>query len=54
VPPDTRVLPNAPGVITYLEAGRQRIYAFVRGLDGHLHVNYWDGSAWQWADQGQV
>jgi hypothetical protein len=52
LPPGTTV-PNAPEVITYLEAGTQRIYAFVKGVDGHLHVNYWDGSAWHWADQGQ-
>jgi hypothetical protein len=28
------------------------IYAFVVGHNGHLYVNYWDGSAWHWADQG--
>jgi hypothetical protein len=28
------------------------IYAIVTGADGHWDLNYWDGSAWQWADQG--
>ena len=27
-------------------------YVFVRGADGHLCVNWWDGSKWNWADQG--
>ena len=30
----------------------QRPYAFVVGSDGHLWVNWWDGSQWQWAHQG--
>jgi hypothetical protein len=34
--------PNAP----------QRPYAFVIGSDGQLWVNWWDGAAWHWADQG--
>jgi hypothetical protein len=38
-----------PAVITYLE---NRIFAFVTGADGHLGVNWWDGSGWHWADQG--
>jgi immune inhibitor A len=52
VPAGTTVS-DAPCVITYLEGGKQRIYAFVRGANSHLDVNYWDGSAWHWADQGQ-
>ena len=50
-PPGTTVT-GQPGVITYLEAGKQRIYAFVRGQNDHLYVNYWNGARWQWADQG--
>jgi hypothetical protein len=51
-PPGAKVI-GLPGVIAYLEGGKQRIYAFVRGTDGqHLYVNYWDGSQWKWADQG--
>jgi hypothetical protein len=41
-----------PSVITYTSGGLQRIYAFAQGSNGHLVVNYWDGSAWHWADQG--
>jgi len=40
-----------PGVITYPEAGKQRIYAFVTSEDGHLYVNFWDGVQWKWANQ---
>ena len=36
----------SPGVITYSEASKQRIYAFVRDGNGDLGVNYWDGFAW--------
>ncbi len=50
-PQDTTVV-DYPAAITYSEAGIQRIYAFVRGYNGHLYVNYWDGSDWWWADQG--
>src|SRR5438067_11163530 len=39
-------------VITFQEAGLQKIFAFTLGLDTHLYVNYWDGAQWQWADQG--
>ena len=41
-----------PSVITYLEGGKQRIYAFVLGANHHLYVNYWNGTQWNWADQG--
>jgi hypothetical protein len=27
-------------------------YAFVKGSDGQLWVNWWDGSAWHWTNQG--
>ena len=51
-PPGT-TMADAPGVITYREGTQpQRIYAFVRGANNHLYVNYWNGSQWQWADQG--
>jgi hypothetical protein len=43
---------DVPAVITYLQAGLQRIYAFVKGANGHLSVNYYDGFVWHWADQG--
>jgi hypothetical protein len=50
-PPGT-LAAGPPGVITYKEATKQRVYAFVTGANGHLYVNYWKGSKWQWADQG--
>jgi hypothetical protein len=50
-PPGTKVKSN-PGVISYMEGLTRKIYAFVTGIDGHLYVNYWDGSNWKWADQG--
>jgi hypothetical protein len=50
-PPGTTVN-GTPGSISYSEGGQQRIYAFVRGNDGQLYVNYWDGSAWNWQNQG--
>jgi hypothetical protein len=43
---------SKPGVISYPEGLTRKIYAFVSGIDGHLYVNYWDGSRWNWADQG--
>jgi hypothetical protein len=51
-PPSTIVV-STPGVITYREGAQaQRIYAFVLGANNHLDVNYWNGSQWNWADQG--
>jgi len=29
-----------------------RPFVFTRASDGHLWVNWWDGSAWHWNDQG--
>jgi hypothetical protein len=53
-PPGTTVIPkSSPGVITYEEADKRKIYAFVQGNNGRLYVNYWDGSQWKWADQGE-
>src|SRR5208337_4864839 len=43
---------GSPGVITYLQGSTQQIYSFVNASNGHLEVNYWNGSAWHWADQG--
>jgi photosystem II stability/assembly factor-like uncharacterized protein len=43
---------SSPGTTCYME-GSDRIYSFVRGSDDHLYVNYWNGSQWQWAHQGQ-
>ena len=38
--------------ISYHDGANDRIYSFLRGSDGHLHVNYWDGFVWRWAHQG--
>ena len=27
-------------------------HAFLLSNDGHLWVNWWDGAAWRWSDQG--
>jgi len=43
----------APAAVSFLDSGVQRMYVFVRGGDQHLHINYWDGAQWRWADQGQ-
>ena len=32
---------------------RENVYVYVRRPDGHLWVNWWNGSSWQWADQGR-
>jgi hypothetical protein len=42
------------GVVTVMDdpTASQRPYAFVRGSDGNLWVNWWDGTAWQWTNQG--
>ena len=50
--PSGTIVFSSPSVITYFEAGKQRIYAFVAGENGHLCVNYWNGAKWTWADQG--
>ena len=47
-PPGHVVEPGAIGTVSY----QDRPYAFVRGNDGHLWVNWFDGSAWHWSDQG--
>src|SRR5262249_56837751 len=52
-PPGT-TLRSDPAVVTYRDAaGNQRIYAFARGDNGRLYVNFWDGAQWRWADQGK-
>jgi hypothetical protein len=35
------------------QPGTDWLFAFVRGSDDHLYQNYWDGSQWQWYDQGR-
>ena len=42
------------GVLTMMDTptSAQRPYAFVQGSDGNLWVNWWNGSVWSWANQG--
>lgn len=35
-------------------SGQQRIYVFARGSNGNLVVNIWNGSTWQWRDNGNM
>jgi hypothetical protein len=45
---------ETPSAITFKDVtGHQRIYVFLTGDNGNLVVNYWDGFAWHWADQGK-
>ena len=46
-------LTDSPSVITYREGTTQWIHAFIKGFNGKLYVNYWNGSKWRWADQGK-
>jgi hypothetical protein len=44
----------AVGVTTVKESpgSPERPYAFVRGGDGNLWLNWWSGSSWGWSNQG--
>ena len=42
--PQGTTVTGAPAVLTYVDAAdRRRVYAFVRGKNGHLYMNYWKG-----------
>jgi hypothetical protein len=47
---------QAPTTLSYINTrgGTQRIHVFAIGSDGHLVMNYWNGSTWQWSDQGTM
>lgn len=49
-------LRGLPSVVTYKDnrIGKQRIYIFNLGDDENLYVNFWDGTRWQWANQGKA
>jgi hypothetical protein len=52
--PTTAPITGDPGAVTYVgSSAERRIYAFARGSDGHLYVDYYNGSGWHWADQGK-
>ena len=46
---------HSDGVLTVMDtpASAQRPYAFVRGTDGNLWVDWWTGSQWIWANQSK-
>jgi hypothetical protein len=50
-PPDSSPIVG-PAALTFWDSrvSRQRIYVF--GDNDRLWLNYWDGSTWQWIDQG--
>src|SRR5439155_1011389 len=50
--PSGTIVFSSPSVITYLDASKQRIDAFVAGENGHFCVNYWNGAKWTWTDLG--
>jgi hypothetical protein len=50
--PTYTALISTPSVITSVENGVQQINMFVTGDDGHLYTDWWDGTRWQWSDQG--
>ena len=42
-----------PSAISFTDADSDRhIYAFVKGDNGHLVANHFDGSTWVWTDHG--
>jgi hypothetical protein len=53
-PPGVATISGPVGVLTMMNTptSAQRPYVFVRGSDGNLWVNWWNGSVWNWANQG--
>ena len=51
IPPGTTKVTEVAAT-TFKSGSQQRIYAFVKGDDSKLHVNYWNGSSWSWASRG--
>ncbi len=52
-PPSVKIAASV-GVLTVMDSpnAAQRPYAFVKGSDGQLWLNWWDGAAWHWSNQG--
>src|SRR5947199_314236 len=48
----TTTVAGAPGAVTYSVGSTQMAVAFVRGANGHLEANWFDGEQWHWIDQG--
>jgi hypothetical protein len=51
-PPETEVA-GGLAAVTYSEGGKQRIYVFCYGSNGHMFVNYRTGTSWKWTDLGK-
>jgi hypothetical protein len=49
---NANLVSGVPKVLTYLGGGMLFVEVFVIGANGHLYMNYWDGAAWEWIDQG--
>jgi M6 family metalloprotease-like protein len=39
--------------VTYEQNGVRKIYAFTCDDNGGLYINWWNGSSWNWANQGK-
>lgn len=51
--PPAQAVEGRPSAITFADPGEDRkVYAFVRGDDGHLVSNHFNGTTWQWIDHG--
>ena len=53
--PPGQTVAGRVGIVTVMDSpsAAQRPYVFViGGDDGHLWLNWWNGSEWAWADQG--
>jgi hypothetical protein len=51
--PPAHAVKGRPSAITFDDAGADRkIYAFVKGDNGHLLSNDFDGTSWTWTDHG--
>jgi len=47
---------TSPSALTFLttRGGSRRIYVFATGSNSDLVINYWNGSTWQWLDNGTL
>jgi hypothetical protein len=53
IAPPAEAVYGRPSAVTFLSAGGERfIYAFVKGNDGHLVSNHFNGTYWTWTDHG--
>lgn len=51
--PPTHAVQGRPSAISFVDTGSDRqIHAFVKGDNGHLVSNHFNGSIWVWTDHG--